>query len=756
MLDRPTDDSGLEATLEKELVRARLEVELFDRHKPVTLGRFEVLRCIGRGSLGVVYEARDLDHGGPVALKLLSKVDAHTIAQFKHEFRVLSGIAHANLVALHELVCERDHWFVSMELIEGVAFDRWLWPDPGEPLDEARLRSTLAQLVGAVSTIHRAGKLHRDLKPSNVLVTGSGRVVVLDFGLVAAQGGVASLAPAPLIGTPGYMSPEQAARDPASQASDWYAVGVMLFEALTHRLPFDGETRTVLREKLSRSAPRVRDLAPDAPPELDRLCQGLLERDPALRAGAAEIENWLGRAKLPVRLAAPQDATPAGAMLVGRERELQLLAASLAATRAGTPATVWLRSAPGMGKSALLDAFAAQVAPDARVLRGQCREEESIPFNLFDAVADALRDALDPVADAALVQLPGAEAAALVQAFPGLGQYPALARAAEGCEPADGEHAAFVALKRVLAALAAERPLAIAIDDLHWSDPDSASMFSRVFAAVDAPACLFIGAFRGDEARSSGFVAAAAGPSAGRLEPEWIDLGPLSPGAAAELAHRLLRAQDIPAPPELCTKLARDTGGIPFLLTELARQIKRPRRSTATGRSSTGAIALGAAIRARFEALPERTRRLLSVLCVASEPLALRLALAAARLPPDEHVAVAHLSSTHLARSRGGRPIVTLEPYHERVRLAVRRALSPAELATIEAELADARALALSGDSEERSLLTAHAHARDRAEQAARALLQERSLPRTRHLRERVLALLDAGSARRAELLAIE
>jgi hypothetical protein len=788
-------DSELEATLEKELVRARLEVELFHKRRPVRLGRFEVLRCIGRGSLGVVYEARDTVHGGHVALKLLRRVDGRTIAQFKHEFRVLSGIAHANLVSLHELVCERDRWFVSMELIEGVPFDRWL--SEGAVLDERRLADALAQLVNAVSVIHRAGKLHRDLKPSNVLVTVGGRLVVLDYGLVSAayaqklggplvapaelgsaargaaacdssqwrQGLALRASPPVLIGTPGYMAPEQAAREPAQEASDWYAVGVMLFEVLARRLPFDGSTRTVLRDKQVRGAPRVRELNPSVTHALDALCRKLLERDPAKRAGAAEIEAWLGRRASRIHPApargpsfARESVAPAVA-LHGRARELQLLAAALEQAPRLGGARVWVSGAPGIGKTALLDAFAASIEPTALVLRGRCREDESIPLKVFDAIADAMREAFAG-AGGVVPELTLKERVALVAAFPVLGEVEGLGppvgvgkvgerdvgvrdvRVAEHGDtdgdsldtanrdtvtinnipsPATAHELAATidavpaeeptsrtvpdhslacsALSRLLAGLASRRAVVILIDDLQWADLDSALQFERVFSEVDAPGLLFVGTFRRDGEAGEGFVGAALAPlrrsltrSESAAADTLIELEPLSPAESTQLAHTLLRAHGLPASLELCRKLASDTRGIPFLLSELVRQLKRPRRSSAFARSSTGAIALAYAIRARVEALPAGARRLLAVLCVAQAPLALKSALSVAKLPFDEHTALTLLCTTRLARSRGGRPIETLEPYHERVRESVLQALSADERTALATEIALAAA----------------------------------------------------------------
>jgi eukaryotic-like serine/threonine-protein kinase len=823
MQGRDVDDSDLEATLEKELVRARLEVELFQKQRPVRLGRFEVVRCIGRGSLGVVYEARDTDHGGRVALKLLRRVDARTIAQFKHEFRVLSGITDPNLVALHELVSERDRWFVSMELIEGVPFDQWLRPEPGDAVDESRLRDALAQLVHAVTTIHRAGKLHRDLKPSNVLVTHEGRVVVLDYGLVSAayapkeggplvapaelgpprgvtvsdssqwrQGGALRASPPVLIGTPGYMAPEQAAREPAQEASDWYAVGVMLFEVLAQRLPFEGSTRIVLRDKRVRAAPRLRELSPLVTHRLDALCRSLLERDPARRGGAAELEAWLGRrSSPPARAPLRQRTEPLP--LEGRAPELQLLAAALEAARS-RGALVWVSGVPGIGKTALLDAFAARVPAGTLVLRGRCHEEESIPLKLFDAIADALRAAFID-SDTTFPELTVNERSALLATFPVLGEMPGLApadtahaaqggsssqrsdssfaarrmtasqghrkrtkleseteretlpmpeadlaqyangvapQAESGREPdvvdvrnelevlrelaatADGRAAAdggvlappappsyasaCAALSRLLASLARSRPIAILLDDLQWADEESARQFERVFGPPAAPPLLFVGAFRRDESGGVRWRVAAKGCSdtsprlGGDARTQHIELDPLPEEPAIALAEALLRAHGVPATPELCRKLARDTRGIPFLMTELASQLQRPRRSSSAPRSSTGAIALASAIRRRVEALPAGARRLLAVLCVAPAGIALRTALQAAKLPVDEHAALTVLRGARLARSRGGRPLETLEPYHQRVRESVLQALTQDEQVEIAAQIVAAEA----------------------------------------------------------------
>ncbi|HSU39875.1 MAG TPA: serine/threonine-protein kinase, partial [Polyangiaceae bacterium] len=213
-------------------------------------GRLQVTRKIGEGGMGAVYEAFDAERRTAVALKTILEPDAVGIYGLKNEFRALADVRHPNLVALHELFFDSDHWFFTMDMVDGEPFDCWVRPRDG--LDEARLRSALGQLARAVQVIHRAGKLHRDLKPSNVLVTPSGRVIVLDFGLVADPqlGGLGQTGSgAMLVGTPEYMSPEQAAGGRASAASDFYALGVMTYEALSGQLPYAGTAGEILAAK---------------------------------------------------------------------------------------------------------------------------------------------------------------------------------------------------------------------------------------------------------------------------------------------------------------------------------------------------------------------------------------------------------------------------------------------------------------------------------------------------------------------------
>ncbi len=222
--------------------------------------RFQVLRRLGTGGMGVVYEAIDRETGASVALKTLRAPSAESLLRLKREFRALQDLRHPNLVSLGELVEDGGVWFFTMELIQGVNFVDYVRPDwrerrrhprvvadadtaelaPGDPWpqaiaaadgnpghDGARLRRGLAQLARGLCALHDAGMVHRDVKPSNILVTDAERVVLLDFGLVADAGPGRGWTEDNVVGTALYMAPEQAAGRPVGPEADWYGVGVL-------------------------------------------------------------------------------------------------------------------------------------------------------------------------------------------------------------------------------------------------------------------------------------------------------------------------------------------------------------------------------------------------------------------------------------------------------------------------------------------------------------------------------------------------
>jgi hypothetical protein len=487
------DESPFDADVLKRRVKAQL---LGVAGEAPRLGPFALVRCLGRGASGTVYEAIDTRDGGEVAVKLLRRADADAIARFKAEFRGLTHVVHDNLARLYELFADGDTWCFSMELVRGPSFNAHV---RGESCDEQRLRGAMEQLLRAVHALHSAGTLHRDLKPSNVLVTHEGRVVVLDFGLLTAVG--AGHRPVPSRqGTPEYMAPEVDAGHAPSTASDAYAIGVMLFQALTGRLPWSGSPARITRCRREQAAPQPRALWPDAPDDLNALCTALLERDPRARATIGDaLRAFQVR---PSTLPAPPPAAEAAA-LVGRTRELDALRAALADARGGHPIAALIAGRMGSGKSALVEHFAASLPSAVVVLRARCHERESVPHKAFDGVIDALAAHLETLPASARAALAPPGTAALLQMFPQLATCLAPAPASVGHAQRD---AAFDALKELLRRLAQRAPLVLIVDDLQWADRDSAQLLLELLGPPAAPAMLYVGCYREEQREHCEFL----------------------------------------------------------------------------------------------------------------------------------------------------------------------------------------------------------------------------------------------------------
>ncbi len=231
--------------------------------------------------MGMVFEAIHVTRGNRVALKVLPAVDGDSLHRFKREFRALVDVTHPNLVGLRTLESDGAQWFITLDLLDGCDFLSYVRLDGR--MDEGRLRYALAQMAAGVMALHARDVVHRDLKPGNVMVTVSGRLVILDFGLVAELGRAGALSTAGgIAGTPAYMAPEQAAGGATGPPADWYAVGVMLHEALTGARPFDGDSWSVMRDKQIRDAATL-TAGPGIPDDLADLTNRLIARDPVSR-----------------------------------------------------------------------------------------------------------------------------------------------------------------------------------------------------------------------------------------------------------------------------------------------------------------------------------------------------------------------------------------------------------------------------------------------------------------------------------------
>jgi len=756
-------------------------------HDPEFRGdrRFEVRRRLGTGGKGVVYAVDDRERGVTVALKTLHRRDAGSLYRFKKEFRTLADVAHPNLVSLYELFADDHRCYFTMELVEGVDFVSHVRrrapdaPRASGSLDLERLRPALRQLALGVQALHDAGKLHRDLKPSNVLVTGEGRVVILDFGV--ATDAATTLRPqtldTELPGSLVYASPEQLRGEEATPASDWYGVGVLLFEALTGRLPFSGPITKVLVDKLNHDPPSPasspESSAPEIPSELAALCRRLMSRAPSERPGGEWTLGLLGDGddEPPesgyVRLERREGAA------VGREAQLAFLADAYADSRAGRAVAVYVHGGAGAGKTALLHAFLERVASregggdegregrggrggEGRrpvILLGRCYEREQLPFKALDGVVDSLSKYLrrleDREVEALLPDDPG-DLLPLTRLFPVLLRVDALARVAHRGREVPDRRAlrrhAFSGLRQLFAHIAQRRPLVLFIDDLEWADADSAALLDDLLRPPDPPPLLLLAGFRSEELAAKPFLRQLlerTGTDACRE----LRVAPLSDAQAAALATELLGTDAGELEPRIAG-VVREAGGSPFLIEQLVSQLR------ASGPGAPPGAGLSEMLDARLRQLPAGAEELLHTLAAAGRPIDASLAHRAAALDGDERPLVAALRAASLVRSSGTADRVEL--YHDRLRHLLAARLEDAATRRIHLRLAEE--LLRRGDGDPEALAEHFRRGGDPGRavrqtlRAARRASAALAFDRAAHLFRQALELGDLDAGERFEL----
>jgi eukaryotic-like serine/threonine-protein kinase len=709
--------------------------------------RFRIRRRLGSGGMGVVYEAHDRETDKIVALKTLTRAEASHISRFKNEFRSLADVSHPNLVALYEFMADGQYWFFTMELVQGINFLEYVRPgyhtrhvqssktptlrkstkDPGSELladyeaetrqldsvratypvsqsleapedsalaqsklDLNRLSLALRQLAEGLHGLHETGKLHRDIKPSNVLVTKEGRVVILDFGLVAEVEGKELHDSVTLAGTPDYMSPEQGAQLPISRASDWYSVGVILYQALTARLPFAGKFFEVMMNKQNFDPPAPVDLVKDIPPELNDLCIRLLRRKPEERPSGREILRILGHGKTgplqrPITSAAPPLVQTSA--FVGRERQLRELEDAFAVTRRGQTVTVYVHGSPGMGKSSLarhfLDAL-SEKHPDVVMLEGRCYERESVPYKALDGVVDSLTKYLLSLPEVKAEALMPREVLALARLFPVMLQvdsvFNAPQREQEIPDPFTLRRKAFAALRELLGRISDRQPLVLYIDDLQWSDADSSTLLEDLLRPPDAPPLLLVSSFRSEDLQTKPFLKSLL-EKAGSETCREVLVGALSRTESLAMLRELLGTSASGLEP-FADAILNEARGNPFLLEQLARYAATSDQTATTG------ITLAVMLDARLRHLPKGARQFIDALAVAGRPINPEVVYQAAELAGDELPLISSLRAAQFLRTGG--PGHTLELYHDRIRETLTTQLDPKKVAQIHRRLAQA------------------------------------------------------------------
>lgn len=636
---------------------------------PTLQQRFVLQRKLGEGGFGEVYEAYDLRRQCLVAVKRLRRWDGIRLRRFKYEFRQISSLRHPHLVKCYELFLAKDDAFFSMEFVDGVSAQAWLLSaqsprvptETGSPrqriVDLPRIRTMLGDLSDALAFLHANGKFHRDVKPSNIMLERGGRTLLLDFGLLLDQDDQVE-DPRIVMGTPRYLAPEQLLRAPLSPAVDVYQLGLVAFEFLVGASPWSFGPTRVWSDRVSLDGARPSQYANGVPPDLDDLVAAMLRRDPGLRPTAQEV-----RSRLESRSSTPAvQNLESEAPFVGRHLELNELMAFVRDIGPGHAGLALVEGESGMGKSALLDHFRRDLVSvsDLVVLSGRCFEWETVPFNAFDPINDALIATLQRFTPSETAAIVGDDIEPVAHLFPGFSE---LICPEQGSRfpgrvlSHEARRRALTGYRAILARLAQRRRVVLMMDDLQWGDADSAAVLLDLMQPESRPAIAIVLSARRTEIRSplidvfhrltrGGFIDSSVR----------VDLGPLP----EQDARALCEAVAGPLSEDAVRWVLDETKGQPFFISELVRR---------TDRDARGA-SLDDLLRVRAQELSSCSRRLVVTLAVIAHPVTRHVVEAASSAADDGSLTDAwdELRIGRWVKSHRLGEAERVECYHDRIR----------------------------------------------------------------------------------------
>ena len=555
------------------------------------LGHYRILAQLGAGGMGEVYRAQDPRLDREVALKVIRRAlvaDEASLDRLLREATLASALNHPNIVTIYETGVVGADRYIAMELVEGSTLRALA---AREPLALPRAIHAARQVAEALAVAHAAQIVHRDIKPDNVMLRPDGYVKLLDFGLARLQPDGLSAAltqPAPtetgaIVGTVGYMAPEQARGERVAPEADVFSLGVMLYELVTGRHPFMAASQIGTLHQLMWETPEPPMLLnPDLPRAFDQLILEMLQKDPRLRPAASDVMARLTLAHgsaagpAPAPLAAGARLPAANPNLVGRDAELEALHEEFDRTRRGAARIVVVSAEAGMGKTTLVEAFVQQLVESGeavRVGKGRCSERLA-GTEAYLPVLEVLDSLQRSEQLGSLTRQVRALAPSwYVQIMPPSENDSSAARLAAETTGGSQER-----LKREIATLLEEvgriQPVILSFDDIHWADPSTIDLIGYLARRREAARVMIVATCR---------------PSAlaqGRHPFLSVKLDLVARGACREIVPSRLGepaverylALQFPGhafPPEFTRIIHRRTEGNPLFMADVLRDLRR-------------------------------------------------------------------------------------------------------------------------------------------------------------------------------------
>jgi len=519
--------------------------------------RYQILEVLGKGGMGKVYKVKDIKLNEEVALKLLKPeiaTEESTIERFRNELKLARKITHKNVCRMHDFHEEKETPYITMEYVPGESLKMFIKKE-GKLSEETTIR-VAKQICGGLSEAHELGVVHRDLKPSNIMIIEKDNVKIMDFGIARSMEARGVTQTGLIIGTPDYMSPEQAEGKEIDQRSDIYSLGVILYEMLTGELPFEGDSAlSIAMKHKAESPPEPRTLNDQITENMSAVILKCMEKGSECRyqsikellSDIENIEKGTDTAAVPLKPHVPafliegeEEAEDERPVFVAREPELERLGLFLETALSGKGQVAFVTGEAGSGKTALVQEFArrSQAAnSELIVAQGKCNSQTGIgdpylPFieimrlltgdvkakwtagiitreyatrlwNLLPLSAEAV---LDKGSDLIDTFIPGGELVSRSEDFTS-GRANWLIPLKKIVErkaalPADltlQQSDLFEQYTRVLETLAQKKPVLLILDDIQWVDTGSGSLLFHLGRRIAGSRIMIIGAFRPSE-----------------------------------------------------------------------------------------------------------------------------------------------------------------------------------------------------------------------------------------------------------------
>jgi predicted ATPase/predicted Ser/Thr protein kinase len=546
------------------------------------LGQYHVEGLLGKGGMSFVYRAFDTRLHRHVAIKVLQpELEEDAGRRLLHEARSASALNHPNICTVHEVAEHGDSSFIVMEFIDGRPLSDVIADDPpagSEAIDLA------VQIAEALAHAHERNIVHGDLKSGNVLVSQSGRIKIVDFGLARRHAAPELSTHTSLTaGTPYAMAPEQLTGGKADTRSDVWSFGVLLQELVAGTRPFRGPSVAELMAAILREP--AAPLPAHVSPQIRRIVDRCLTRDPARRYQRAEevlaalasvAETGAGpresgrRVERDWRIPPPPALTAVTAsqiLLIGREEEWRQLHAAWQRAVAGRRQLALVGGEPGIGKTRLVMEFARAAASEGHALLGRCDQEALVPQQPFVEALDwYVRESPPTLLDAALADLDGLWE--LAQLVPSLARRVAPVREAVDANPEGRRYRLFEAVAKLVSSIAARRPLLLLLEDLHWADRPTLLLLRHLLRSSHEAPLFIVATYRETEL---GRAHPLAEMLAELRREEGVTRLALQGLEEEHVSHFITRWVGREPPPALAQLVAANTEGNPFFISEVLR-----------------------------------------------------------------------------------------------------------------------------------------------------------------------------------------